>query len=130
MPNTKQPFVYTLKHKMLGDQSTVTTITNNGVSRITANTTYTLAAPEVGCVKTIYRSASATTANTLIAASSGVSFDSNGGTQVLSLQPTTVGGGPDISVTLIGESSTQWRILSAYPALSTSSTSFGVRVTT
>jgi hypothetical protein len=115
---------------VLGDQSTVTTITNNGVSRISVQTTYTLAAPEVGSLKTIYRAASLTTANTLITASTGVSFDTNGGTQVLSLQPTTVAGGNDIAVTLIGESSTQWRILSAWPRLAADWTTAGVRVTT
>jgi len=102
--NAKQPFVYTLKHKMLGDQSTFTTISNNGVTKLTVNSTYTLAAPEVSSLKTIYRTAAMTTANTLIAPSSGCSFDGNGGTQVLSLQPTTAAGGNDISVTLIGES--------------------------
>jgi hypothetical protein len=130
MPNTKQPFVYTLQHKMLGDQSTTTTITNNGVSKLRVNSTYTLAAPVVGALKTIYRAATMTTANTLIAASSGCSFDTNGGTQILSLQPTTAAGGNDISVTLLGESSTQWRILSAWPRLSADSTTAGVRVTT
>jgi hypothetical protein len=94
------------------------------------NSTYTLAAPEVGCLKTIYRTAAMTTANTLIAASSGCAFDGNGGTQVLSLQPTTAGGGNDISVTLIGESTAQWRILSAWPRLAADSTTAGVRVTT
>ena len=38
-----------------------------------------------------------------------MSFDGNGGTQVLSLQPTTAAGGNDIAVTLIGEFTSQWR---------------------
>ena len=80
------------KHKMLGDQpSTSTTISNDGVTKLTVATTYTLWAPYVGALKTIYRTGSLSTAQTAIAAGTGVSFNSDGGTQVLMLRPTTAG---------------------------------------
>ena len=53
-----------------------------------------------------------------------------GGTQKLVLSPTSAGAGEDMSVTLLGESSTQWRIISAWPKLSADSTTNGVKVTT
>ena len=127
----KEPFVYTLKHKVLSVQSTTANIPNHGVTRLTALSTYTLDAPVAGTVKTIYRAASMSTAASVVNAGSGVSFNSAGGTQVLLLQPTTVGGGADLSVTLLGESSTQWRIIGSYPpATPADSTSAGIRVTT
>ena len=121
-----KPFVYTLKHTMLGDQSSADTIPNHGVTKLTALSTYTLDAPVEGAVKTIYRAASLSTAPSVVLAGSGRSFNSLGGTQTLTMYPTTVGAGQDLSVTLIGESSTQWRILSVWPAIAADSTSNGV----
>jgi hypothetical protein len=44
---------------------------------------------------------------------------------------TTLGTGADVVVTLVGESTSQWRILSAYPNLMPAdSTTGGVRATT
>ena len=94
--NYKQPHVYTLEHRMLGDQSTTTTISNSGVSKLTVQSTYTLAAPYMGALKTIYRTAALSTANTSIAAASGTAFNGGGGTQVLVLRPTTAAGGEDV----------------------------------
>jgi hypothetical protein len=107
-----------------------TTISNVGVTQLNVQSTYTLQNPYVGALKTIYRTASLTTAVTAIAPQTGGAFNSMGGTQVLVLQPTTAGTGADISVTLIGESTAQWRIVSAYPSLAPDSTTAGVRVTT
>jgi hypothetical protein len=82
---------------------------------------------------TIYAAASMSTANIVIVSTSTggqVSFNSGGGTQKLILSPTTAGGGEDMSVTLIGETSTQWRIVNAWPKIAPDSTTNGVRVTT
>ena len=50
--NTKQPFIYTQAHKMLGDQPTGnTTISNVGVTKLVVATTYTLQNPYVGAMK-------------------------------------------------------------------------------
>jgi hypothetical protein len=57
-------------------------------------------------------------------------FNSLGGTQKLLLSPTTAAAGEDASVTLIGESATQWRIVNAWPKIAADSTTNGVRVTT
>lgn len=121
-----KPFVYTLKHTMLGEQSTADTIPNHGVTKLTALSTYTLDAPVEGTVKTIYRAASLSTAPSVVKAGTGRSFNSLGGTQTLTMYPTTAGLGEDLSVTLIGESSTQWRVLSAWPGITASSTLNGV----
>ena len=45
-----------------------------------------------------------------------VAFNSAGGTQALSLITNATLTNQDISVTLIGESATQWRVMSAWPA--------------
>jgi hypothetical protein len=82
---------------------------------------------------TIYAAASMSTANiTIVSTSTGgqVAFNSLAGTQKLVLSPTTAGVGEDMSVTLIGESATQWRIVNAWPRVAADSTSNGVRVTT
>ena len=82
---------------------------------------------------TIYAAATMSTANiTIVSTSSSgqVAFNSLGGTQKLVLSPTSAGAGEDMSVTLLGESSTQWRIISAWPRIAADSTGNGVRVTT
>src|SRR5262245_19560421 len=125
--------IYNWKHKLLTTQSTTATIPNHGVTRISRASTYVLDAPEVGMLKTIYRSASLTTAQTKITSTSSagqVAFNSLGGTQVLFLNPTTAAAGEDISVTLLGEATTQWRIINAWPRIAADSTSNGVIVTT
>ena len=125
-----EPYVNYPRQKMLATQSSTANIPNQGITRLTALSTYTLDAPVKGALKTIYRSASMSTAASVVNAGSGRSFNSAGGTQVLLLQPTTVGGGMDIGVTLIGESSVQWRIMSAFPGVAADSTGSGIRVTT
>ena len=130
MPNTKQPFVYSLKHKMLGTvASSTATIPNNGVTKLTAASTYALTGPEVGSLVTIYAvgvDAVLSCASTVVGSTGQVSFNSGGGTQRLTLNyDSTVGN--DASVTLLGESSTQWRIISAWPPVSSNA---GVAVTT
>jgi hypothetical protein len=82
---------------------------------------------------TLYRAATNTTANVTIVSTSSsgqVSFNSLGGTQKLIMTPTTAATGEDMSVTLIGEATTQWRIISAWPKLSADSTTNGVKITT
>ncbi len=71
------------------------------MTKLSVATTYTLQNPYVGALKTIYRAASLTTANMLIAPQTGGAFNSAGGTQVLVLRPSTVGG-EETCVTLIG----------------------------
>ena len=130
----KKPYIYTQEHRVNGaTSSTTATIPNNGVTQLTGDTTYILAGPRVGSLVTLYRAASATTANLVIVSTSSsgqVSFNSLGGTQKLILTPTTASAGEDMSVTLVGEATTQWRILSAWPKLSADSTTNGVKVTT
>ena len=134
MPNFKKPFIYSLEHKMNGTpQTTATVLANNGVHQLTGASTWVLAGPRVGSLVTIYAAASMSTANiTIVSTSSSgqVSFNSLAGTQKLILSPTTAAVGEDMSVTLIGEATTQWRILSAWPRVAADSTSNGVRVTT
>jgi hypothetical protein len=87
----------------------------------------------VGSLVTIYAAASMSTANiTIVSTSSSgqVAFNSLAGTQKLLLSPTTAGAGEDMSVTLFGEATTQWRIVSAWPKIAADSTTNGVRVTT
>ena len=108
-------------------------LVNNGIHQLTGASTWILAQPRPGSLVTIYAAASMSTANvTIVSTSTGgqVSFNSLGGTQKLVLSPTTAGAGEDMSVTLLGESSTQWRIVNAWPKIAPDSTTNGVRVTT
>ena len=134
MPNFKKPFIYSLEHKMNGTpQTTATVLANNGVHQLTGASTWVLAGPRVGSLVTIYAAATMSTANiTIVSTSSSgqVAFNSLAGTQKLILSPTTAAVGEDMSVTLIGEATTLWRILSAWPRVAADSTSNGVRVTT
>lgn len=118
MPTFKKPFIYTLKHKYHGTltssssgASTAPAIPNHGIHRITKASTYVLQGPDVGSLVTIY--ATSVDASITSATSSGgqCAFNDLGGTQVLNLlYDSTVGNSP--MVTLLGESSTQWRIMS------------------
>jgi hypothetical protein len=134
MVNTRKPFIYSLEHKLHGTpQTTATVLVNNGVHQLTGASTWILAQPRVGSLVTIYAAATMSTANiTIVSTSTGgqVAFNSGGGTQKLVLSPTTAGAGEDMSVTLLGEASTQWRIVSAWPKIAPDSTTNGVRVTT
>ena len=134
MPNFKKPFIYSLEHKMNGTpQTTATVLANNGVHQLTGASTWVLAGPRVGSLVTIYAAASMSTANiTIVSTSSSgqVAFNSLAGTQKLILSPTTAAVGEDMSVTLVGEATTQWRIVSAWPKIAADSTTNGVRVTT
>jgi hypothetical protein len=89
MPNTRQPFVYTMKHKMLGTAASSTvTIPNNGVTKLTAATTYALAGPEVGSLVTIIAvgaDAVISCASTVVGSTGQVAFNNAGGTQRLAL---------------------------------------------
>ena len=134
MVNTRKPFIYSLEHKLHGTpQTTTSVLVNNGIHQLTSATTWTLAQPRVGSLVTLYAAVSQSTANiTIVSTSTGgqVAFNSLGGTQKLVLSPTTAGAGEDMSVTLLGESSTQWRIVNAWPKIAPDSTTNGVRVTT
>jgi hypothetical protein len=129
--NYKAPFIYNQDYRMFGDQpSGNTTISNMGVTKLVSATTYTLQGPAyIGQTKTIYRAGSLSTAATNIAsvsvvtsATGQVSFNSDGGTQVLAMRPTTAGTACDVAVTLIGEAATQWRIINAVPSISFNAT--------
>jgi hypothetical protein len=135
MPNTKQPFVYSLKHKMLGTvASSTVTIPNHGVTKITAAATYNLAGPEVGSLVTIYAvgvDAVITSVSTVVGSTGQVSFNGAGGTaQKLNLNyDSTVLNDP--LVTLLGESSTQWRVMNVVGApVNWASSNAGVTITT
>jgi hypothetical protein len=133
MPNTKQPFVYTLKHKMLGTvASSTAVIPNNGVTKLTAASTYTLAGPEVGSLVTIYSVGADVTivsVSTVTGSSGQVAFNGMGGTQKLNLlYDSTVGNDP--LVTLLGEATTQWRVLNAVNAAAFATSNAGISITT
>jgi hypothetical protein len=136
MPNIRKPFIYTQEHKLHGTpQTTATVLVNNGIHQLASATatTFVLAGPRVGSLVTLYCPSTNSTANcTVVSTSSSgqVSFNSLGGTQKLFLQPTTAAAGEDPSVTLLGEATTQWRIISVWPKLAADSTTNGVRVTT
>ena len=59
-----------------------------------------------------------------------MAFNSAGGTQALSLITNTTLTNQDISVTLIGEFATQWRVMSAWPAANAASTLQGILIST
>jgi hypothetical protein len=134
MVNTKKPFIYTLEHKAHGTpQTTATVLANSGVHQLTGASTWIIAAPRVGSMVTIYCPSTMSTANVTIVSTSSsgqVAFNSLGGTQKLVLSPTTTAAGEDMSVTLFGEATTQWRIVGAWPRIAGDSTTNGVRVTT
>jgi hypothetical protein len=134
MPNIRKPFIYTQEHKLHGTpQTTATVLVNNGIHQITGASTYILAGPRVGSLVTLYLPSTMSTANVTVVSTSSsgqVAFNSLGGTQKLFLQPTTAAVGEDASVTLLGEATTQWRILSVWPKIAADSTTNGVRVTT
>ena len=59
-----------------------------------------------------------------------VAFNSAGGTQALNLITNTTLSNQDISVTLVGEATTQYRVVGFWPALAGGSTLQGVLITT
>ena len=140
MVNTKKPFIYTQAHKMLGalpSSSSTNTIPNNGVTQITAASTYNLQGPSVGSLVTIYAASTVAqggikilSSSSVVGASGQVAFNSAGGTQALNLITNTTLNNQDIAVTLIGESATQWRVMNCWPARSLASTLEGVIITT
>ena len=140
MTNTKQPFIYGLQHKMIGalpSSSSTNTIPNSGVTQITAASTYNLQGPRVGSLVTIYCASTVAqggvkilSSSSVVGASGQVAFNSAGGTQALNLITNTTLNNQDIAVTLLGESSTQWRIINCWPTRSLASTLEGVIVTT
>jgi hypothetical protein len=112
---------------------TATVLANSGAHQLTGASTWILAQPRVGSLVTIYAAETMSTANITIVSTSTagqVAFNSAGGTQKLVLSPTSAGAGEGMSVTLLGEPATQWRIISAWPKLSADSTTNGVKVTT
>jgi hypothetical protein len=117
MPNSKTPFIYTLKHKMFGTlatsssgSSTAPAIVNHGVHKITAASTYVLQGPEVGSLVTIYAVGVDAYITSKTSSGGQCAFNGMGGTQVLGLlYDSTVGNDP--CVTLIGEATTQWRLM-------------------
>jgi hypothetical protein len=140
MPNSRKPFIYTQEHKMLGtlpSSSSTNTIPNNGVTQIHLASTYNLQGPRVGSLVTIYCASTVAQGGVKILSTSStpgstgqVAFNSAGGTQALNLVTNTTLNNQDISVTLIGESATQWRVLNAWPGRATATTLEGVIITT
>jgi hypothetical protein len=138
---TKKPFIYTQEHKYHGElasSSSTNTIPANGVTKLHLASTYNLAGPSVGSLVTMYCTAAAGAAlckilcvSTVAGSTGQVSFNSAGGTaQALFLCNNSTQFNSDVSVTMIGESATQWRIISAWPQISTASTLAGILVTT
>jgi hypothetical protein len=140
MPNFRKPYIYTLEHRMngtLASSSSTNTIPNNGITQINAASTYNLQGPRVGSLVTIYCASTVAqggvkilSSSSVAGASGQVAFNSAGGTQALFLVTNTTLNNQDIGVTLVGESSTQWRIINAWPGRAASTTLEGVIVTT
>jgi hypothetical protein len=133
MPNTLKRYPYRGDNKMYGtlaSSSSSVQIPNSGFHRIRLASTYTLQGPVEGSLVTLY--ATSVDASVVSKTSTGgqVAFDDNGGTQVLNLlYDSTVKNCP--CVTLLGESSTQWRIIGAVaPPVNLVSSNAGVTVTT
>jgi hypothetical protein len=129
MPNYKSRHVYSMLHKHLGTPaSSLAVIPNNGVTKLTLAATYALAAPEIGSLVTIY--AVGVDATVVSTSSLGqVAFNAAGGAQKLNFAFNSTVSNQDISVTLLGEATTQWRILSAWPGQGLT-TLEGISVTT
>jgi hypothetical protein len=129
MPNFKKPFVYSLEHKMHGTpQSSASVLANNGVHQLTAAATYALAGPRIGSLVTIYSvGVDCTIVSTCTAGQ--VSFNGMGGTQKINLlYDSTVGNDP--CVTLLGEATTQWRVLSFTNAAAFATSNSGISIST
>ena len=127
MTNTKKPFIYTQASKMFGalaSSSSTNTIPNQGVTQITAASTYNLAGPNVGSLVTIY-CASTVAQGASRSSASALSPALRGRWRSIVLVETQSpypghqhhADQPDICVTLIGESTTQWRVMSAWPQI-------------
>jgi hypothetical protein len=135
MPNYKSRHVYSMLHKHLGTPaSSGAALPNNGVTKITAAATYTLAGPEIGSLVTLYTvgvDATIVSVSTVAGSTGQVSFNGAGGTaQKLNLlYDSTVANDP--CVTMVGESSTQWRVISVVGApVNWVSSNAGVTITT
>jgi hypothetical protein len=130
----KKPYIYTQEHRMNGATSSSTAvIPNNGINQITAASTYTLAGPRIGSMVTIYAASTVAQGGIKIVSTSSsgqAAFNSAGGTQALNLITNTTLNNQDICVTLFGEATTQWRVMSVWPQRAASSTLEGVFVTT
>jgi hypothetical protein len=129
---TKKPFIYTMAHKYNGEpnsSSSSAQLAPNGVHKLVTASTYTLAGPSVGSLVTLY--SVGVDASVVSKTSSGgqVAFAETGGTQVLNLlYDSTVANTP--TVTLLGESSTQWRIISFVNHATMATSNAGISVTT
>jgi hypothetical protein len=134
---TKKPFVYTQEYRYHGEpassapgSSTAPVLVNNGIHRLVVASTYFLQGPAVGSVVTIYATSVDASVKSVTSTGGQVSFDDNGGTQVLNLMyDSTTKNCP--MITLLGESATQWRIMSMVnPDAVWTSSSDGISVTT
>jgi hypothetical protein len=134
-PTYKKTFVYSGEHKYHGElasSSSSTKIPNSGVHKITAASTYKLEGPYPGALVTIYAvgvDASINCTSTFGGSTGQAAFNSAGGTQVLNLlyDSTSLN---DPMVTLIGESATQWRIMSFAGGAAMATSNAGISVTT
>ena len=89
---------------------------NHGLSWITGNETYCLAPPAKGLRKTLVATSTSTAAAAVVRGSTGtsVTFNAAGATQIDFAAATTA----TEVVELIGLSSVEWGIMSAYPVAS------------
>jgi hypothetical protein len=89
----------------------------DGFSYLTANETYALEPPVIGCRKTLALTSSTTTAGATVRGSTGttVTFNKAGATQIAFAAGTT----EHQTLELVGLSSVAWGVLSIYPVSST-----------
>jgi hypothetical protein len=132
---TKKSFIYTQESRYHGEPasapgaSTAPVLANNGVHKLVLASTYYLAPPQPGSLVTVY--SVGVDASLICKTSTGgtVAFGNTGGTQVLNLlyDSTTLN---DPMVTLIGESATQWRIMSFVNGAALATSNAGLSLTT
>jgi hypothetical protein len=141
MVNTKQPFIYTLKHKMTGaavSSSSTAVLAPSGHHKLIAASTYVLAGPVIGDMVTITAmgvDASVTGFSTIAGSTGQCAFNGAGGTQVLNLAyDSTVANDASVTLLAVGTTAsnvsggtTRWAIIAAYPPTSSNA---GVNVTT
>jgi hypothetical protein len=129
----KKPFMYTQEHRFHGapvSSSSVAYLTNAGVHKFEAASTYTLAGPGIGNMVTLI---STVDASVISKTSTGgqVAFNAAGGTQKLDLMwDSTTLNIP--CVTLIGVAATQWVIagFGFHSTVSAYTSNAGITVTT
>jgi hypothetical protein len=129
---TKKPFIYSMANKYNGEpnsSSSSAQLAPNGVHKLVLASTYTLAGPSVGSLVTLYSVGVDASVVSKTTSGGQVAFNGMGGTQVLNLlYDSTVGNDP--CVTLLGEATTQWRVIGFTNAAAYATSNSGISIST